>query len=69
MWVCAAEHVAGETNKELRYATMETLGDVLGACFLRGGGRTSPCPHEESRRWALSDVMSPGWLVLCLIYV
>lgn len=28
-----------------------------------------PCSSQEGQRWALSDVMCPGWLVLCLIYV
>lgn len=37
MWVGAAEHVAGETNKAgSRCATMETSGDVLGSPSLWG---------------------------------
>lgn len=37
MWVGAAEHVAGETNKAgSGCATMETSGDILGSPSLRG---------------------------------
>lgn len=71
MWVGAAEHVAGKTNKAgsswdmQPWKLQETSLDLLPS----GGGRHSPCPSQEGRHWALSDVMCPGWLGLYLIYV
>lgn len=70
MWVGAAEHVAGETNKAgSGCATMETSGDVLGSPSLRGREAESLPQSGGLTLGALSDVMCPGWLVLCLIYV
>lgn len=78
MWVGAAEHVAGRNKQgwiSLRYATMETSGDVLGWSSFppgggREGGRPSPCPSREGRRWALSDCdeswMAGSMFDLCL---
>lgn len=70
MWVGATEHVAGETNKAgSGCATMETSGDVLGSPSLQGRETESLPQSGGLTLGALSDVMCPGWLVLCLIYV